>query len=69
MTSVNEMLLEVESLLISCQDKKTWYKEGLELISKSSNQSNPEPYEDKLRLEKLDPYEAQIKIKVSSKTK
>jgi hypothetical protein len=42
MTSVNEMLLEVENLLISCQDKKTWYKEGLELISKSSNQSNPE---------------------------
>ena len=42
MTSVNEMLLEVENLLISCEDKKTWYKEGLKLISKSSNQSNPE---------------------------
>ena len=29
--------------------------------SKKGNQNYPEPYEDMLRLEKLDPYEAQIK--------
>ena len=29
--------------------------------SKKINQINPEPYEDMLRSEKLDPYEAQIK--------
>ena len=28
---------------------------------KKSKKSNPEPYEDMLRIEKLDPYEAQIK--------
>ena len=39
--------------------------------SKKNNQSNPEPYEDMIRSEKLDPYEAQIKsnfiIKQSNK--
>lgn len=35
--------------------------------SKKTNQSNPEPYEDMLRLQKLDPYESQIKS--NSKTK
>tara|TARA_X000000368_G_C22911616_1_gene658827 strand:+ start:696 stop:836 length:141 start_codon:yes stop_codon:yes gene_type:complete len=28
---------------------------------KNNNKSNPEPYEDIVRLEKLDPYEALIK--------
>jgi hypothetical protein len=31
---------------------------------KRSNKSSPEPYEDMLRVEKLDPYEAQIKLNV-----
>ena len=35
--------------------------------TKRSNKNNPEPYEDMLRLEKLDPYEAQIKSKNFSK--
>ena len=28
---------------------------------RKSKKTNPEPYEDMVRLEKLDPYEAQIK--------
>ena len=31
--------------------------------------SNPDPYEDYLRLEKLDPYETQIMLNVQSKHK
>ena len=31
---------------------------------RKTKKSNPEPYEDMLRLEKLDPYEAQIKLKI-----
>ncbi len=30
--------------------------------TKRSHENNPEPYEDMLRLENLDPYEAQIKL-------
>ena len=32
--------------------------------TKRSNKNNPEPYEDMLRIENLDPYEAQIKSKL-----
>tara|TARA_Y100001968_G_scaffold313434_1_gene337656 strand:+ start:488 stop:625 length:138 start_codon:yes stop_codon:yes gene_type:complete len=32
--------------------------------SKKNNQRNPDPYEDIVRLEKLDPYEALIKSTV-----
>ncbi len=32
--------------------------------TKKNNFSDPDPYEDMLRLEKLDPYEALIKSKV-----
>ena len=34
---------------------------------KKSKKSNPEPYEDMLRIEKLDPYEAQIKRVLKTK--
>ena len=35
--------------------------------SKKNNQSNPDPYEDIVRLEKLDPYEALLKSTVFHK--
>ncbi len=31
---------------------------------RKTKKSNPEPYEDLIRLEKLDPYEAQIESRV-----
>ena len=37
-------------------------------IKRNSN-SDPDPYEDSLRLENLDPYEALIKLKVDTKQK
>ena len=36
---------------------------------KSNCNSNPDAYEDSLRLEKLDPYESQIKLNVTNKKK
>ncbi len=35
--------------------------------TKINNQNNPDPYEDMVRLEKLDPYESLIKFNVSYK--
>ena len=32
--------------------------------TKKDQKSNPDPYEDMIRLEKLDPYEAQIKSNI-----
>ena len=37
--------------------------------TKENYKSNPDPYEDMIRLEKLDPYEAQIKSNVFFKKK
>ncbi len=38
-------------------------------MRKTKKNSNPEPYEDVLKLDKLDPYEAQIQSKVLLKQK
>ena len=37
--------------------------------AKKKYESSPEPYEDIVRLENLDPYEALIKLKVDTKQK
>ncbi len=37
--------------------------------NKRKSQSNPDPYEDIVKLEKLDPYEALIKFNLLKKTK
>ena len=37
--------------------------------TKINNQNNPDPYEDMVRLEKLDPYETLIKSKLLFKKK
>ena len=35
--------------------------------NKKNNQSNPDPYEDYLRIDELDPYEALIKVNLRLK--
>jgi len=45
------------------KDNKTEFSIRINKMRKTKK-SNPEPYEDLIRLEKLDPYEAQIKSSI-----